>query len=412
MQRSIRTAALAALVPLAVGACSSGAGNEADGTTEPTSAPAASQTITMWVDETRFEVFTELVEQYQEEKDVQIELIQKASADIGGEFIQQVPTGEGPDIIVTAHDGLGELVTNGVVQPLELGAKAEEFSDVSIAGFTYDGVVYGLPYAVENIALVRNDALVRETPGTFDELLAQNGTTGATYPILIQQGEQGDPYHLYPLQTSFGAPVFEQNDDGSYTTELGLGGDAGAAYAAYLQRLGAEGVLSSSIDGERAKQAFLDGQSPYIITGPWNATDFVEAGMEISVLPVPSAGGEPALPFVGVQGVYISAKTDNAVVANDFVVNFLGSEDVQLRLAEDGGRAPALIAAADQIDDPIVIAFGEAAGTAPMPSIPQMSSVWQFWGTTEIQIISGQASDPAVAWDGMVANIQAAIDGA
>ena len=38
--------------------------------------------------------------------------------------------------------------------------------------------------------------------------------------MLIQQGaDVGDPYHLYPLQTSFGAPVFEQTADGSYTDD-------------------------------------------------------------------------------------------------------------------------------------------------------------------------------------------------
>ena len=66
-------------------------------------------------------------------------------------------------------------------------------------------------------------------------------------------------------------------------------------------------AFDTAIDGEKAKQAFLDGQSPYIITGPWNTTAFTEAGLDISVLPIPSAGGEVSRPFVGVQGAYISA---------------------------------------------------------------------------------------------------------
>ncbi len=61
-------------------------------------------------------------------------------------------------------------------------------------------------------------------------------------------------------------------------------------------------MLDPAIDGDKAKQAFLDGKAPYMITGPWNTTAFTEAGMDISVLPIPSAGGQPAQPFVGVQG--------------------------------------------------------------------------------------------------------------
>ncbi|ARU50174.1 maltose ABC transporter substrate-binding protein [Cellulosimicrobium cellulans] len=407
MRRSILLAA-ALTTTLALAACSSGDSGD-DSTTEPEET-SSTGSLTVWVDETRIDVFKELAAQFKEEKGVDVKLVQKASGDIREEFVQQVPTGKGPDVVIGAHDWTGEFVTNGVVQPVELGDKAAEFSDVSVSAFTYDGAVYGVPYAVENIALVRNNQLASETPATFDELVAQNATTGAQYPIIIQQGDEGDAYHLYPLQTSFGAPVFVQNEDGSYSTELGLGGEQGTAFANYLAKLGAEKVLDPAIDGEKAKQAFLDGQSPYIVTGPWYATEFTDAGMDISVLPVPSAGGEPAMPFVGVQGAFISAKTQNAVLANEFVVNFLGTQDVQLELAQAGGRAPALTAAAEMITDPIMTQFAEAAGTAPMPSIPEMGSVWQFWGTTEVQIISGQAADPAAAWQTMVDNIQSAID--
>jgi len=230
--------------------------------------------------------------------------------------------------------------------------------------------------------------------------------------VIIQQGAEGDAYHLYPLQTSFGAPVFESNPDGSYNTTLGLGGPNGDAFASYLQKLGQEKVLDQAVDGEKAKQAFLDGQAPYIITGPWNTTAFTDAGLDISVLPVPSAGGQPAQPFVGVQGAFISAKSKNAVLANEFVVNFLTTEKIQSQLYELGGRLPALTASAEKIDDPILKGFNEAGATgAPMPSIPEMGSVWGFWGTTEVQIISGQAADAPAAWNTMTANIQGAIDG-
>ena len=45
-----------------------------------------------------------------------------------------------------------------------------------------------------------------------------------------------------------------------------------------------------------------------------------------------------------------------------------------------------------------------------MPSIPEMGAMWEFWGTTEVQIICGQAADPVAAWNTMVTNMQGAID--
>ncbi len=377
----------------------------------PAPTPALTGTLTMWVDETRIDVVKPIVEKFKADTGVQVDLVQKVSGDIRTDFVAQVPTGEGPDVIIGAHDWTGEFVTNGVVAPVELGDKAAGFSPAALSAFAYDGKQYGVPYAIENIALVRNNALLKDTPATtFDDLVTQAKTANTEFSVLIQQGDQGDAYHLYPLQTSFGAPVFKQNADGSYTNELGLGGDAGTKFAAYLAKLGKEKVLDPAIDGDKAKQAFLDGKAPYIITGPWYTTAFKEAGMDISVLPIPSAGGEPAQPFVGVQGAFISAKSKNAVLANEFVVNYLTTEPVQTQLYQLGGRAPALTAAADKVDDPILKGFNEAGATgAPMPSIPEMGSVWSFWGTTEVQIIGGQATDPAGAWNTMVTNIQDAI---
>ncbi|GAA4624636.1 sugar ABC transporter substrate-binding protein [Cellulomonas oligotrophica] len=410
MRRSIPTTAAALGLTLALAACSSGSGEEAEATTE--GAATAEGTLTMWVDDTRITEMEPVVAAFTAKTGVEVELVQKASGDIGKDFVAQAPTGEGPDVIVSAHDGLGEWVNNGVVAPLELGDQAAAFSPAAIAGVTYDGATYGTPISIENIALVRNDALDPDTTATtFDELVAEAKEAGTDFSVLIQQGDASDPYHLYPLQTSFGAPVFESTADGSYTDTLALGGEAGDAFAAYLAKLGQEQVLDLAIDGDKAKQAFLDGQAPYIITGPWNTSAFLEAGMEISVLPVPSAGGEPAQPFVGVQGVFVSAKSANPVLANELVVNFLATEEAQDMLYTEGGRMPALTASAEKVDDPILQGFNEAGATgAPMPAIPAMSSVWASWGATQAQIVGGQAGDPASAWEAMVGTIQDAID--
>lgn len=410
MRRSIPLTAAALGITLALAACS-GSGDPADAETSAAPEATASGTLTMWVDDTRINEMKPVVEKFTEETDIEVSLVQKAPGDIGKDFVAQVPTGEGPDIIVSAHDGLGEWVNNGVVAPIELGDKAADFSDSAIAGVTYDGKIYGTPISIENIALVRNNALLTETTATtFDELVAQAKGAGTPFSVLIQQGEASDPYHLYPLQTSFGAPVFEQSADGSYTDTLSLGGETGTAFAAYLAKLGTEKVLDLSIDGDKAKQAFLDGQAPYMITGPWNTSAFAEAGLDISVLPVPSAGGQPAQPFVGVQGVFISAKSKNPVLANELVVNYLTTEEAQDMLFAEGGRMPANSASAAKVEDPILKGFNDAGATgAPMPAIPAMSTVWAFWGATEAQIIGGQA-EPSGAWSTMVTNIQDAVD--
>ncbi len=98
------------------------------------------------------------------------------------------------------------------------------------------------------------------------------------------------------------------------------------------------------------------------------------------------------------------------LLANDFLVNYLATDEAQLALYEAGNRPPALTSAAEQASsDPITAGFADVGADAvPMPSIPEMGSVWAFWGVTEANIISGQA-DPVASWDKMLADIQGAI---
>ncbi|TDE89988.1 maltose ABC transporter substrate-binding protein [Occultella glacieicola] len=418
MRRSIVITAAVGLT-MALAACGGGSGSgdeETTGAEETTEAGESAGTLTIWADEFRAAALTDIVAQFEEDKGVTVEIVEKNFDDIRPEFITQAPTGEGPDIIVGAHDWAGELVTDGLVSPVELGDVAADFAEVAVSAFTYEGSVYGVPYGIENVALVRNNALASDTPATFDELIAQGEATGAEYPVLIQMGEEGDAFHMYPLQTSFGAPVFATDESGSYIPELALGGAEGTAFAEYLASIGqaGSGVLDTAITGDIAREAFANGESPYIITGPWNIAPFTDAGVDLTVLPIPSAGGQPAAPFVGVQGFYVSAHSENGILANEFLVNYAATEDVQVAMYETGGRIPALTAAAEAVgDDPVAAGF-TAAGEigVPMPSLPQMNSVWAFWGVTEANLVSGVATDPAADWATMVENIQGAIDAA
>lgn len=187
-------------------------------------------------------------------------------------------------------------------------------------------------------------------------------------------------------------------------------GPEGLAFAEYLKKLADEGVVSVSMGGDQAKQAFLDGKSPYMITGPWWTTEFADAGMDISVLPIPSAGGQPSAPFVGAQGVFLASQSENAILAGQFI-DYMAGKEAQDKLYELGGRLPALTESADAVDDELLAGFGEAGKDGqPMPAIPEMGAVWQFWGGAEVSIINGQAT-PEEAWTAMNENIKAAFEG-
>ncbi|TFD07873.1 maltose ABC transporter substrate-binding protein [Cryobacterium sp. TMT1-21] len=397
--------AVAVAASLALAGCAGGS------TSGSSKSDAASSTLTVWVDADRAAVLKDAAAAFTKESGVKVKLVQKDFGKIQEAFIAQVPTGKGPDITIAAHDWLGNFVSNGVVQPVELGDTVGDYQKVAVTAMSVEGKTYGVPYSIENIALLRNTALAPTAPATYDDIIAAGTAAGTEFPFLVQVGPESDPYHLYPFQTSFGAPVFGTNADGSYNPDdLSIGNAGGEAYAAWLAKEGAAGHLSVNVTGDIAKEKFNSGASPFLITGPWNVPDAQKAGIDVAVDPIPSAGGSPAQPFVGVQGFVVSAKSKNALAANEFLVNYIGSEKVQTELYKVGGRAPALTSAFEAASsDPITAGFGAVAAEAvPMPSIPQMGKVWQFWGVTEAAIITG-AGDPTQLWQKMTADIQAAI---
>lgn len=374
--------------------------------------------ITIWVDIERKPALEAVASSFTEDTGVPVKVVTKDFATVDQDFISQVPTGKGPDIIVSPHDKLGAYVAAGVVAPIELGDVESKLAASAVQAVTYDGKVYGMPYSIENVALVRNVDLVPEAHTSYDDIVAAGAAAGTEYKFLVGLSpEQGDPYHMYPLQTSFGGAVFEQNADGSYDpSKLVIGDEAGTAFAQWLATQGAAGagIFNANIDGDRAREFFVDGKSPYYLTGPWNIPAIKEAGINYAIDPLPSAGGQEARPFIGVNGFFLSSKSTNALAATNFIVNYLSTDDAQLALYEVGGRPPALTSAYETAaaNDPDVEAFGKIGQAGvPMPAIPEMGAVWSDWGNAELQIIKGEGGDPATIWSTMAENIMAKLAG-
>jgi len=408
MRKHIGVGALALAAAVVLAGCSAGAPEGGDD-----AASGDGAELVIWTDAEREAAITAAAEAFEEETGAKVTLVQKNFEDLRNDFIAQVPTGEGPDITVGAHDWLGALVAAGVVDTIDLGDKASEFEQVALDAMTYDGQLYAMPYSLETIALVQNVDLVgAEAPASWDDMIAKGVAAGTERPFVINTGgETGDGYTMYGLQTSFGAPVFVQDETGSYTSEVGMGGAPGEAFATWLGANGSNGTgyISTTVDYDINNELFASGKAPYTIQGPWAISAF--EGVNVAVNPIPSAGGETAAPFVGVQGFYLSSKSKNALLAQEFLVNYLGTEDAQRALYEADPRIPAWTTLAEEVSsDPITAGFVASAQTGvPMPSIPEMGSVWDLWNAAQAQIING--ADPVSTWNTMVADLETTLAG-
>ena len=257
------------------------------------------------------------------------------------------PHRRGPDITIGAHDWLGALVAAGVVDTIDLGDKAAEFEQVALEAMTYDGQLYALPYSLETIALIQNTDLVGDdAPATWDEMIADGHRLRrrASRSSINTDGQTGDGYTMYGFQTSFGAPVFVQDASGSYTTEVGMGGAATARPSprgSARNGKNGTGYLSTTIDYAINNELFNSGKAAVHDPGTVGDRRRTRTCRTSQVSPIPSAGGETAAPFVGVQGFYLSSQSKNALLANEFLVNYLATEEAQQALYDADPRIPA-----------------------------------------------------------------------
>jgi maltose-binding protein MalE len=210
-----------------------------------------------------------------------------------------------------------------------------------------------------------------------------------------------------------GGYVFGQAEDGSYDpTDLGIDSPGGLAAAEMFAEWSESGLISKDVSYDIMTESFSTGDAPFAITGPWATGDFADAGVNFVVEPVPpieASDGEVPNVFVGVQGFMISSFSESPDLAKTFVLDFLGTEEVQLELFEAGGRPPAMTSAFDQVsDDPIVQGFGLSGQQgAPLPNIPAMAAVWSDWTDAYNLIFTG--SDPVEAFTAAAESIRETI---
>jgi maltose-binding protein MalE len=331
--------------------------------------------------------------------------------DIVGQVAALAPADTGPDIFIAAHDRLGELVTAGVVEPLDLADKEASFRRVALDAFSYDGQLYGMPYLTQGSALIYNRGLLAgdAVPASWSELKSMATAFQAGDPS--RQGyclPQGDAYDSHPLLTGFGGYVFGQSADGSYdASDVGLDTPGGLASAVELDGMVKGGLLRAGVDYATCLTLMTTGKALFWITGPWAMPDLAASGLDFGVAPIPTMEGAPR-PMVGAQGLLVSQYARNRDAALAFMLNSVATDDAMLQLWEADPRLPAWNTVADGISDPNTAAFIASVDSGdPIPAIPQMADAWRAW-TGALNAIFLQQQDPQVAFSDAAATIRSA----
>jgi len=357
-------------------------------------------TLRIWADDTRTPILQALADDFLAAYNVELVVEDLGVVqDIRSQAIIAIPAGEGPDIYIGVHDWLGALLESGLAAPIDLGDKVAEFDPIAIETWTYsDGLLYGMPYATENLGLFYNTELVAEPPATWDEVLEVARTLKAEGKVDYALAIDGDGlYNAYPIESAFGGYVFGKNEDGSWNpTDIGLDSEGEIAAVQWMRDAVDEGLIPVPFDRDAAKAMFENGEIPFLMTGPWALEEIRASGVPYAVAPFfPAGTAGNGAPFYGTQGFIVNPLSENVLLAQAFLTEYIATEEVMQQLYETGNRASAYLPVVATMDDPDLVAMAAAGQNAvPMPNIPEMGSVW---GAANGGILLAMTGDLTVA---------------
>lgn len=405
MKKSVLFTAIFLIATLVLGACSQPAPASTAAPTEaPTEAPkpteaateapteaAPAATLRIWADDTRAPALEKLAPAFLAEYNVALNIELKSS--LRDDFQLAAPLGEGPDILFgIPHDQVASIVANGLAAELDLGEKAAQFVPSTLDACKYDGKLYCMPYATENLAFFYNTDLVETAPTTWDEVVEMGEALKAEDKVDYIMAVTGTTYDLYPLYTAFGGYIFGKDANGNWNDQdLGVDSEGMIAAAQWLKDQLDKGNIPADWDWANNHALFETGAAPFIMAGPWALDRIRQSGIPYAITNFPAGPAGEGYPFSGVQTVLINEQSENKLLAQAFLTEFVATEDTMTELYNVGQRPSAFISVLEKLDDADLIAFGKAGINATaMPAIPAMGSVWGNWDTSILLVRDGK----------------------
>ena len=210
MRKKLRTYKIAvglAALALVVAGCGGDSGDDGGDGGDGGNAAAGGEDLLIWTGTgPGGEATKEIGAAFGEENGVDVKVEIVPGDNLQSQFVTAAQAGDPPDVVMGAHDWIGNLVQNGTIDPIQIPeATASTFQPLAIDAVTFNGQTYGMPFTMNNIVLFRNTDLAPDAPKTVEEMvstgqdLVKQGK--AEVPLACPVGDTGNPYFINPLYT-------------------------------------------------------------------------------------------------------------------------------------------------------------------------------------------------------------------
>ena len=282
-----------------------------------------------------------------------------------------IPHGNGPDLFIASHEGLGEWQRDGLVRPFATAVDASEFLPGTVSPLVVGGATYGLPLAWKSLALYYRTDIFQTAPQSTDELFAN---AKGRYAIAY---ETGSFYFHAAWLHAFGGEILTTNE--GHVRPL-LETKAGEEALEWVRDQASRGRLPGDASSATAAQMLRDGLTASVMAGPWLLGELPkDLPFAVAPLPIVSESGRRARPLQTIDGVFLSARTEHEQEAEAFATWLV--RDGALVRATVGRQLVAAKAAwevPEVKNDRVLQAFlAQLSDVVPMSTDPAMGAVWE-----------------------------------
>jgi maltose/maltodextrin transport system substrate-binding protein len=356
--------------------------------------------LSIWMDADRVPAMQESARKFEHDYGIKVNV--DATENIPNNFPLAAQSNKGPDIVIFAHDKLGEWADGGLIAPIPVDAAyRSRFSAKAWEAVQDRGEYWGYPLSFEVVGLIYNKKLVQDPPAQLSDLIEFDKRLKTEHPgVATILWDYDSPYYSWGIFGSAGAYVYAKTEGGYDFKDIGIDTPGAVTALDQLIALVRAGVLPRA--GSNAgipKQMMAQGKLAMMISGPWDWPDLMKNGIDFGVAPVPGVNGAPGKAFIGVSVAYINRSSPNLDIAREFLEHYAITDEhfaAANKLKPIG--IPALksfydkLAATDELLREMKVCADDGE---VMPNIPQMGRFWGAMGSALQIATNGQATAQA-----------------
>jgi maltose/maltodextrin transport system substrate-binding protein len=366
--------------------------------------------LLIWMDADRGQALKPLAERF--EKDLGVDAKVETPEKLTENFPLAAQVGKGPDIVIWAHDKVGEWADAGLIAPVGV---SDEFSRMFFPkgwqAVRHENRTWGYPISLETVTLIYNRKLLDVPPPTeLSQLESVSQKIKMKHPkVTAILWDYKSAYYSWGILDSAGGYVFAQKGTNYDLNNVGVATPGSVEALSKIIALVHAGLLPKSVSYSTVEKMMGQEKVAMMISGPWAWANLRQRGIDFGVAPMPGVNGKLGRPFIGVMVAYCNRSSPNQDLAKEFLEHYL--------LTEDGLRAmnhakpigvPALISSYDRMAKDSArlrelktsVDYG-----AVMPNVPQMSRFFSSVSAA-LQIATTDRASAQAALQDAEANMQ------